>query len=821
MKKGKKKQKAPRKPIRGRKSISVPDLRLLQDDDCAFGSPIQSSKSPLQLFQDPSSPLHRTPVFASRAGNVFEDSLNMVDDETDGTSEKRGHLVSTSGSLQTEDVEHSKADSINDVFMGKTSEDDFEKLCEDPIATPTQDLDNDSVCTTEDETPSVLPQKTFYLIIILKEGKNLVVRDRCGTSDPYVKFKLDGKTVYKSKVVYKNLNPKWNESFSYPVQNLDQKLFIKVYDRNFTSDVFMGSCSVSLRDLEADRTHGYTLPLNDVNSIEDDMGEILIDVHLSATDEDFQKFLANRPQNQHLSEALKKSRLWNSVVGISLVEGQDLPDDGQGDVFVRFRLGDQKFKSKSLCRKANPHWGETFDFNQFQDGPDVLDIEVCIKDGRKNEECLGTCKLELSGLPFRQELLCMRPLEQGKGKVVFFIMRIPCTGVSISDLSAAPLENPLERKQIMHRYCLKNSLYDLRDVGFLQVKVIKATDLLAADLNGKSDPFCMLELGNNRLQTHTMYKTLNPEWNKVFTLQVSPIKDIHDVMEITVLDDDRDKPPDFLGKVAIPLLSVYNGQQITYALKKESLGGPLKGTILLELQVCYNPVSMTVPTIINILARNVYRVRKITQAVLYMLQYIKSCYQWENKQRSIIAFVIFVITVWIWEVYMFPLFFLLLIIWNYFQVTTGKVSDSNELDNIEIGDDEVEDEKEYEKKGLIEKIHMVQEILLTVQNILEEIACLGERIKNTFNWSVPFLSALACLVLFVASAAVYTIPLRYIILIWGTHKLTKKLRNPHAVDNSELLDFLQRVPTDVQKVQHSRLKVPSSQGPQKKRRGAL
>lgn len=49
-----------------------------------------------------------------------------------------------------------------------------------------------------------------------------------GTSDPYVKFKLDGKTLYKSKVVYKNLNPEWNESFSVPVRNLDQKMYIKV-----------------------------------------------------------------------------------------------------------------------------------------------------------------------------------------------------------------------------------------------------------------------------------------------------------------------------------------------------------------------------------------------------------------------------------------------------------------------------------------------------------------------------------------------------------------------------------------------------------------
>lgn len=37
-------------------------------------------------------------------------------------------------------------------------------------------------------------------------------------------------------------------------------------------------------------------------------------------------------------------------------------------------------------------------------------------------------------------------------------------------------------------------------------------------LAGKSDPFCVVELSNDRLQTHTVYKNLNPEWNKVFTL---------------------------------------------------------------------------------------------------------------------------------------------------------------------------------------------------------------------------------------------------------------------------------------------------------------
>lgn len=65
---------------------------------------------------------------------------------------------------------------------------------------------------------------------------------------------------------------------------------------------------------------------------------------------------------------------------------------------------------------------------------------------------------------------------------------------------------------------LEKSFQNLADVGFLVVKVLKAEDLIAADFSGKSDPFCVLELVNNRLQTNTIYKTLNPTWDRVFEL---------------------------------------------------------------------------------------------------------------------------------------------------------------------------------------------------------------------------------------------------------------------------------------------------------------
>jgi len=70
---------------------------------------------------------------------------------------------------------------------------------------------------------------------------------------------------------------------------------------------------------------------------------------------------------------------------------------------------------------------------------------------------------------------------------------------------------------------------------------------------GKSDPFCIVQLDTSRLRTHTIYKTLNPVWNKSF---VMPAQDIHSIMELTIYDEDTDKNTEFIGKVAIPLLAV-------------------------------------------------------------------------------------------------------------------------------------------------------------------------------------------------------------------------------------------------------------------------
>lgn len=49
-----------------------------------------------------------------------------------------------------------------------------------------------------------------------------------GSSDPYVKFKLAGKEVFRSKTIHKNLNPVWDQKTTLIIDSLSEPLYVKV-----------------------------------------------------------------------------------------------------------------------------------------------------------------------------------------------------------------------------------------------------------------------------------------------------------------------------------------------------------------------------------------------------------------------------------------------------------------------------------------------------------------------------------------------------------------------------------------------------------------
>uniref|UniRef100_A0A669BDG7 Multiple C2 and transmembrane domain containing 1 n=1 Tax=Oreochromis niloticus TaxID=8128 RepID=A0A669BDG7_ORENI len=670
--------------------------------------------------------------------------------------------------------------------------------------------------------PQPPPPAMYQLDIVLKKGKNLAIRDRTGTSDPYVKFKIAGKEVFRSKTIHKNLNPVWDERVSLLVETLRDPLYVKV--QQISTECLQETIWLIVY---LQRALDVTLDLKDPQYPEHNLGSLELSITLTPKEGDVRDATmllrrnwkrSSKYQSMRLSDVHRKAQLWRGIVSISLIEGRGLqPMDANGlsDPYVKFRMGHQKYKSKTISKTLNPQWREQFDFHLYDEQGGFVDITVWDKDAGKKDDFMGRCTIDLSLLSKEHTHKLDLALEEGEGVLVLLVTLTASAAVSISDLSVNMLDDPHERHQIKQRYSLWRSFHNLKDVGVVQVKVIRAEGLMAADVTGKSDPFCVVELSNDRLQTHTVYKNLNPEWNKVFTFNV---KDIHSVLEVTVYDEDRDRSADFLGKVAIPLLNIQNGECKAYALKSKELTGPTKGVIFLEIDVIFNAVKAGLRTLIPIeqkyieeeprvskqlLLRNFTRVRRCIMVLINTGCYINSCFEWDSPQRSICAFVLFVVVVWNFELYMIPLALLLPLAWNYILIASGKDTRQDVVmeDLLEDEDEDFDkDDKDSERKGFMNKLYAIQDVCISVQNALDEVASYGERIKNTFNWTVPFLSWLAIVALGVATIILYFIPLRYIVLAWGVNKFTKKLRDPYTIDNNELLDFLSRVPSDVQVV---------------------
>lgn len=128
------------------------------------------------------------------------------------------------------------------------------------------------------------------MIIDAKNGHIFLIMFS-GTSDPYVKFKLNGRLLHKSKTVHKDLNPVWDETFVVAIEDPFQSMIeiheqpwtiiviiwachfyfffqidiqIKVFDYDWgLQDDFMGSASLDLTTLELSRVTELMIPLED------------------------------------------------------------------------------------------------------------------------------------------------------------------------------------------------------------------------------------------------------------------------------------------------------------------------------------------------------------------------------------------------------------------------------------------------------------------------------------------------------------------------------------------------------------------------------
>ncbi|KAF1916650.1 hypothetical protein BDU57DRAFT_450010 [Ampelomyces quisqualis] len=113
-----------------------------------------------------------------------------------------------------------------------------------------------------DPSESFNNQGTLRVDIL--DAADLPAADRNGFSDPYCKFILNDKEVYKTKTQKKTLHPAWNEYFEVPIRSRTAADFlVNVYDWDFGDKAdFLGKSSINLEILEPFTPQEVTLALD-------------------------------------------------------------------------------------------------------------------------------------------------------------------------------------------------------------------------------------------------------------------------------------------------------------------------------------------------------------------------------------------------------------------------------------------------------------------------------------------------------------------------------------------------------------------------------
>lgn len=119
-----------------------------------------------------------------------------------------------------------------------------------------------------------------------------------------------------------------------------------------------------------------------------------------------------------------------------------------------------------------------------------------------------------------------------------------------------------------------------RNMGILQVKVLKANDLMAADKDGSSDPYVSLSLNGNKKQqkTKTKKNNLNPTYDELFNFEIT--NRIGSIIRGEVFDWNQIQSHTSLGHFDLELkdIQVEVRGEVTFDLQESK-----KGSVTLEL----------------------------------------------------------------------------------------------------------------------------------------------------------------------------------------------------------------------------------------------
>lgn len=407
-------------------------------------------------------------------------------------------------------------------------------------------------------------------LVQLERAEGLPASDLNGKSDPYVVLRHGRVTKKKSSVRKKTLNPSWDgEELFVPVpENTSIPLVVEVFDKDFFCDDFLGSAEVgfeTLYKIKDDTFQDMVITLRR-RKHEQEAGKLYMRIKR-----------AFRPREDLNSHNLKNGWIQDTdqrTVVVELVRAHGLVTKrgkDHRDPYVKIRLNKMHRKSRTIYRTLHPKWKQRFEFFLGRDDDTWLHFQIKDRDLFSANEEMGEARIDVRDLPSNSVRNFWLPIYLGGKPAGQLNINLTIFG---SHEALTPVPQTTDQ-----------------EVGMLRLHIVRAKNLKASDLDGKSDPFVEIKLSNTRVRTHVEHDTLTPAWDRMFEL---PVKDVYAHVDLQVYDYDRMSRPDFLGAVRIPLLefgpeSSFQGQMRWYPLKTRDLLARGQGELMIAAELSYQP----------------------------------------------------------------------------------------------------------------------------------------------------------------------------------------------------------------------------------------
>ncbi|XP_029038098.1 synaptotagmin-7 isoform X4 [Osmia bicornis bicornis] len=222
----------------------------------------------------------------------------------------------------------------------------------------------------------------------------------------------------------------------------------------------------------------------------------------------------------------------NTTLILRIIQGKDLPAkdlSGTSDPYVRVTLLPDKkhrLETKIKRRTLNPRWNETFYFEGFpiqKLQSRVLHLHVFDYDRFSRDDSIGEMFLPLCQVDFSEKPSFWKALK-------------PPAKDKCGELLCSLCYHP------------SNSI--------LTLTLLKARNLKAKDINGKSDPYVKvwLQFGDKRIEkrkTPIFKCTLNPVFNEVFSFNVPWEKIRECSLDVMVMDFDNIGRNELIGRIQL------------------------------------------------------------------------------------------------------------------------------------------------------------------------------------------------------------------------------------------------------------------------------